>query len=70
MIERKSKIVLSKDDTGKHRISFQCTSSMYETTDAGGYAEDALSLGFVALGDGCDYILKDGDRKQIKKLMR
>jgi len=66
---RKTDIELTKDDTGKHRISFQCTSEMYGVTDAGGYAEDALRLGFVSLGDGCDYVLTDYDKIIINKLM-
>ena len=66
MIKRKSKIELHKDETGKHRITFKCTSEMYNVTDAGGYAEDALKLGFVPLGDGCDYELTPYDRKFIE----
>lgn len=70
MIKKKSKIVLTPDETGKHRISFKCTSSLYGVTDAGGYAEHALQSGFVPLGDGCDYRLTPGDIKQVKKLMK
>ncbi len=70
MIEKKSKIVLTPDDTGKHRISFTCTSSLYGVTDAGGYAEDALQSGFVSLGDGCDYRLTEEDIHRVKKLMK
>ena len=70
MITRKTKIELTRDDTDRHRISFQCSSELYGVTDAGGYAEDALSRGFVPLGDGCDYHLTNGDKRQIKKLMK
>lgn len=69
-VNRKTKIELTKDETGKHRISFQCSSSLYKITDAGGYAEDALQSGFVSLGDGCDYILQDWEKQHIKKLMK
>ena len=67
MIERISKIVLTKDDTGRHRISFECTSSLYKVTEAGGYAEDSLIYGCVRLGDGCDYILTPAEKEEIKK---
>ena len=70
MIKRKTKIVLTKDETGKHRISFQCDSSMYGVTDAGGYAEDALQQGFVPLGDGCDYTLTLNDKSLIRKKLK
>jgi len=69
MIERVSEITLSKDNTGKHRISFKCTSELYGVTDAGGYAEDALRLGFVPLGDGCDYKLTDEEGIEIEKFL-
>ena len=64
------KIQLTPDQSGKHRISFKTDSSLYGVTDAGGYAEDALRLGFVPLGDGCDYILKPEDKKEIKRLLK
>jgi len=67
-VNRKTKIELTKDESGKHRISFQC--SLYGITNAGGYTEDALQSGFAPLGDGCDYILQDEDKQQIKKLMK
>ena len=43
---------------------------MYGVTDAGGYAEDALSLGFVSLGDGCDYTLTLADKSYIRKKLK
>lgn len=51
-------------------ISFQCTSEMYNVTDAGGKAKDVLKNGFVALGDGCDYVLTKNDKKQINRLLK
>ena len=43
---------------------------MYGTTDAGGKAADALKNGFVSLGDGCDYVLNEEDKAEIKKQIK
>jgi hypothetical protein len=51
-------------------ISFECTSEMYGITDAGGKAADALKNGFVSLGDGCDYVLNEEDKAEIKKQIK
>jgi hypothetical protein len=67
MVERKTKIELTKDETGRHLIDFECTSSLYGVTDAGGYAEDALKYGCVRLGDGCDYILTPDEKTFIRR---
>lgn len=50
-------------------LSFQCTSSLYGVTDAGGTAVSALKMGFVPLGDGCDYVLTINDKRQIRRLI-
>lgn len=47
-------------------INFECTSEMYGRTQAGGKAETALKTGFVALGDGCDYVLTDKEKEELK----
>jgi len=67
MIQRKSKILLDRDETNRHRITFECTSAQYKTTEAGGYAEHALKLGFVSLGDGNSYKFTDKEKRSIKR---
>ena len=66
MITKKTPIKVWPDG----RLSFQCTSQYYNITDAGGTAEHALKTGFVPLGDGCDYILTDSDKRSIKRQLK
>ena len=66
-IQRKSRILLNRDETNRHTISFECTSTQYKTTEAGGYAEDALRMGFVSLGDGNSYTFTDKEKLSIKR---
>ena len=66
MPKRKTAIKVWPDGT----ISFKCSSEYYGVTDAGGKAEHALKTGFVPLGDGCDYKLKEVDKKNIKKQLK
>lgn len=65
-IKRKTPIKVWPDG----RISFKCTSELYKITDAGGTAEHALKSGFVPLGDGCDYILTESDKKNIQRQLK
>jgi hypothetical protein len=66
MPKRKTPIIVLPDGT----VSFQCSSSLYGVTDAGGKAVDVLKTGWVSLGDGCDYKLKEVDKKNIQKQLK
>ena len=63
MIKRISPIIIHRDGT----LSFQCTSELYGITDAGGRIDNALKMGFVPLGDGCDYELTDKEKIWLQK---
>ncbi len=62
-VKRISPIMIHRDGT----LSFQCESELYGITDADGKIEYALKLGFVALGDGDDYILTADEKAWLKK---
>jgi hypothetical protein len=61
---RKTPIKVLPDGT----LSFQCNSDLYGVTDAGGHVEHAIKHGFVPLGDGCDYVLQEGEAEDLKKM--
>lgn len=65
-IKKKTPIKVLRNGT----ISFRCSSELYTITDAGGTAKHALKSGFVPLGDGCDYILTETDKKNIRKQLK
>lgn len=65
-IKKKTPIKVLRNGT----ISFRCTSKLYTITDAGGTAEHALKSGFVPLGDGCDYMLNETDKRNIRKQLK